>query len=123
MHRSDTNTYSEDFLHKKIVEAKERGMPTVEVARTFVVGLSSVKRYVKETREAGWLHPKRSPTKRPKTDVRARRRLLEPDLRELPTATLAQRREYMRIVAGLGVSESTVSRTLRRMGRTRKKNR
>ncbi len=45
VHRSDTNAYSEDFLRKKkIVEAKERGMPTVEVARTFVVGLSSVKR-------------------------------------------------------------------------------
>ncbi len=45
MHRSGTNAYSEDFLHKKgIVEAKKRGMPTVEVARTFVVGLSSVKR-------------------------------------------------------------------------------
>ncbi len=46
MHRSDTNAYSEDFFvrKKKVVEAKERGMPTVEVARTFVVGLSSVKR-------------------------------------------------------------------------------
>jgi transposase len=36
------NAYSED-LRKKIVEAKERGMPTVEVSRTFGVGLSSVK--------------------------------------------------------------------------------
>ena len=40
------NAYSED-LRKKIVEAKERGMPTVEVARTFGVGLSSVERYAK----------------------------------------------------------------------------
>ena len=46
---------------------------------------------------------------------------MEPDLRELPTATLFQRREYLRIVAGLGVSDSTVSRTLRCMGWTRKK--
>jgi transposase len=49
------------------------------------------------------------------------RRLLEADLRERPAATLAQRREYLRGVAGLSVSESTVSRLLRRMGWTRKK--
>ncbi len=40
------NAYSED-LRKKIVEAKERGMPTIEVARTSGVGLSFVKRYAK----------------------------------------------------------------------------
>jgi hypothetical protein len=38
------NAYSLE-LSKKIVEAKERGVPPVEVARTFGVGLSSVKRY------------------------------------------------------------------------------
>ena len=67
--------------------------------------------------------PEEEPYQTPEDRCARARRLLEPDLRELPTATLAQRREYMRIVAGLGVSESTVSRTLRRMGRTRKKNR
>jgi hypothetical protein len=44
------NAHSED-PHKRIVEAKERGMPTVEVARTFGAGLSSVKRYAKTARE------------------------------------------------------------------------
>ena len=39
------NAYSQD-LRTKIVEARERGMPTVEVAKTFGVGISSVKRYV-----------------------------------------------------------------------------
>jgi transposase len=105
------NAYSED-LRKKIVEAKERGMPTVEVARTFGVDLSSVKRYAKIAREGRSL--------RPKVDERARR-LLEADLRERPAATLSERREYLRSVAGLGVSESTVSRFLRHMGWTRKK--
>ena len=32
-------------LRKKIVEAKEGGMLTVEVARAFGVGVSTVKRY------------------------------------------------------------------------------
>jgi transposase len=116
------NAYSED-LRKKIVEAKERGMSTVEVARTFGgVGLSSVKRYAKVARQGGSLRPKRSPGRRPKADECARR-LLEANLRERPAATLSERREYLRSVAGLGVSESTVSRLLRRMGWTRKKDR
>src|SRR5829696_8568328 len=54
VHHSGMNAYPED-LRKKIVEAKERGMPTVEVARTFGVGLSSVKRYAKVARQGGSL--------------------------------------------------------------------
>lgn len=53
------NAYYSKDLREKIVEAKERGMPTVEVARTFGVGLSSVKRYAKVAREGGSLRPKR----------------------------------------------------------------
>src|SRR5215207_3094807 len=79
------NAYSEDLRKKKIVEAKERGMPTVEVARTFGVGLSSVKRYAKVARQGGSLRPKRSPGRRPKADERARR-LLKAHLRERPAA-------------------------------------
>ena len=59
-HHRCMNAYSE-YLRKKIVEAKERGMPTVEVSRTFGVGISSVKRYAKTAREGGSLRPKRSP--------------------------------------------------------------
>ena len=115
------NAYSED-LRKKIVQAKERGMPTIEVARTFGVGISSVKRYAKTAREGGSLRPKKSPGRPPKADERARR-LLEADLQERPAATLSERREYPSSVAGLRVSESTVSRLLRRMGWSRKKDR
>jgi transposase len=80
LHYATMNAYSED-LRKKIVEAKERGMPTVEVARTFGVGLSSVKRYAKTAREGGSLRPKSSPGRRPKADQSARI-LLEADLEE-----------------------------------------
>src|SRR5215208_4217600 len=114
MHHANMNAYSED-LRKKIVEAKERGMPTVEVARTFGVGLSSVKRYAKTAREGGSLRPKRSPGRPPKADQRARR-LLEADLQDRPAATLSERREYLRSVAGLRVSESTVSRLFEAYG-------
>ena len=121
MHHADMNAYSED-LRKKIVEAKERGMPTVEVARTFGVGLSSVKRYAKTVREGESLSPKSSPGRPPKADESARR-LLEADLEERPAATLTQRCEYLRSAVGLRVSESTISRLLRRLGWTRKKDR
>jgi transposase len=42
--------YSED-LHKRIVEAVERGMGRSEATRTFGDSLSSVKRYVGMARE------------------------------------------------------------------------
>ena len=46
---------------------------------------------------------------------------MEEALQERPAATLSERREYLRSVAGLRVSESTVSGLLRRMGWSRKK--
>jgi transposase len=115
------DAYSLD-LRKKIVEAKERGMPTVEVARTFGVGVSTVKRYAATAREGRPLAPKKHPGSKPKIDEGARR-LLEADLEERPAATLPQRREFLRRTCGVWVSDSTVSRMLKRLGWSRKKDR
>jgi transposase len=115
------NAYSLD-LRKKIVEAKARGMPTVEVARLFGVGLSTVKRFHAAAREGKSLAPKKRPGSKPKLDERAER-LLETDLEERPAATLPQRREFLERVAGVRVSDSTVSRALKRLGWSRKKDR
>lgn len=115
------DAYSLD-LRKKIVEAKERGMPTVEVARTFGVGVSTVKRYAATAREGRPLAPKKHPGSKPKIDEGARR-LLEADLEERPAATLPERREFLRRTCGVWVSDSTVSRMLKRLGWTRKKDR
>jgi transposase len=49
------NAYCEDLRKKKIVEATESGMLTVEVARTFGVDLSSVESYAKVSWEGGSL--------------------------------------------------------------------
>ena len=120
-HHEEMNAYSED-LRKKIVEAVYRGMPKIEAARTFGVGISSVKRYVTAARQGRSLTPKKRPGSKPKLDEGARR-LLESDLEERPAATLPQRREFLRRVCGVEVSDSTVSRVLRRMGWSRKKDR
>jgi transposase len=119
MHRM--NAYSED-LRKKIIEALRRGTTKSEAARSFRVSRSSVKRYAKLAEEGRPLAPKRRPGSRPKLDERARK-LLEADMEERPAATLSERCEYLGRVAGLSLSESTVSRMLRRLGWSRKKDR
>jgi transposase len=121
-HHGPMDAYSED-LRRKIVEALEQQrMNKSEAARTFGVSLSSVKRYAKAVSEGRSLSPGKAPGKRPKLDEKARR-LLEADLEERPFAKLKDRREYLRRVAGISVSESTLSRTLRQMGFGRKKGR
>ena len=113
--------YSED-PRKEIVEALGRGATKTEAARSFGVSRSSVKRYAKLAEQGRPLAPKRRPGSNPKIDERARR-LLEADLEERPAATLSGRREFLGRVAGLSVSESTVSRMLGRLGWSRKKDR
>ena len=119
-HYGAMDAYSED-LRKKIVQAlTERRMNKSEAARAFSVSLSSVKRYAKAVSEGRSLSPGKAPGKRPKLDEKARR-LLEADVEERPFAKLSDRREYLEKVAGVSVSESTLSRALRKMGFGRKK--
>ena len=114
------DAYSED-LRRKIVEAvQQRRMNKSEAARAFGVSLSSVKRYVKAVQEGRSLSPGKAPGKRPTLDDKARR-LLETHVEERPFAKLSERREYLHKVAGVSVSESTLSRALRSMGFGRKK--
>ena len=113
------NAYSED-LRMKIVQALGRGMGKSQAARTFSVSLSSVKRYAKLAEECRSLAPKKRPGSKPKIDERARR-LLAADLEEHPFLTLQQRCEYLRAVASVEVSRSTVCRAIKRMDSTRKK--
>ena len=82
------DAYSLD-LRKKIVDAKQRGMPTAEVAKTFGVGASTVKRYAAATREGRPLAPKRRPGSKPKMDEGARG-LLERDMEERPVVPTAR---------------------------------
>jgi transposase len=111
--------YSED-LRKKIVDAIGRGMPKAEAARTFGVGISTVKRYASKARRGESLEPGKAPGKRPKMDERVGK-LLEEDLKEHPFATLRERCGYVRDVSGVSVGRSTMCRAIARVGSTRKK--
>ena len=111
--------YSED-LRKKIVDAIERGRPKAQAARTFGVGISTVKRYATKVRRGESLEPGKAPGKRPKIDERVGK-LLEEDLKERPFVTLRERCEYVRAVSGVLVSRSTMCRAIARVGSTRKK--
>ena len=113
------NPYSED-LREKIVEALGRGMGKSQAARIFSVSLSSVKRYARMAEEGRPLAPKKRPGSKPKLDERANK-LLEEDLKERPFITLQERCEYLRVVACVEVSRSTLCRAIRRMNSTRKK--
>jgi len=106
--------YSED-LRTKILEAVDRGMPKSEAARTFGVSRSSVKRYAAARREGRPLAPKKHPGPKPKLDERARK-LLEADVEERPALTLKERCRFLEQVVRISVSESTLSRLLRKMG-------
>ena len=105
--------YSED-LRKKILEAVDRGMPKSEAARTFGVSRSSVKRYAAARREGRPLAPKKHPGSNPKLDQRARK-LLEADVEGRPAITLKDRCRFLKEMVGVSVSESTLSRLLRKM--------
>lgn len=112
--------YSED-LRKKMVDAVEqRGMQQNEAARLFDVSFSSVKRYVRKSRQGRPLSPGKAPGKHPAMDQRARK-LLEEDLKERPFLTLQDRREYLGAVASVDLSRSTLRREIKRMNSTRKK--
>ena len=111
--------YSED-PRRKIVDAIERGMPKAEAARTFGVGISTVKRYATKAQRGESLAPGKAPGKRSKMDQKVSK-LLEDDLLERPFVTLQQRCEYVEAVSGVSVSRSTMCRAIARIGSTRKK--
>jgi transposase len=114
VHHWCMKAYSED-LRAKILEAVDRGMSKSEAAKTFGVSRSSVKRYATARREGRPLTPKKHPGSKPKLDQRARQ-LLEADVEDRPAITLKDRCRFLEEMVGVSVSESTLSRLLRKMG-------
>ena len=106
---------SEDRVCHPAGHAQGRG-----AARTFGVGISTVKRYATKAQRGEPLEPGKAPGKRPKVDEQLRK-LLEEDLKQRPFVTLRQRCDYVEAISGVSVSRSTMCRAIARMGSTRKK--
>jgi transposase len=113
--------YSLD-LREKIVAAVRRGMSKAQAARTFGVGATSVKRYVKLAEEGKPLRPGKAPGSKAKLGGSAMK-LLEEDLHRHPAITYQERANLLCDLLGVRVSKSTICRMVRRLGYTRKKDR
>src|SRR5919112_3595865 len=106
--------YSED-LRVRIVKAIEEGMSKSRAARLFGVSLSSVKRYVRIANQGASLAPRKGGGRPPKVGE-AIRKLLEEDVHERPTATVADRCHLLQSVTGKTFILSTIKRLLKGMG-------
>ena len=104
--------YSED-LRRKIVAPVEGGMPKTEAARTFGVGLSSVKRYCRLAAHEEPLAPRKGGGRPPKANATVAR-LLEEDVGKRPYAAARERVDFLRSASGVALSASTVRRLLRK---------
>jgi transposase len=113
--------YSPD-LRAKIMAAVDAGMSKSQAARTFGVGLTTIKRYAALQREQGSLVP-RSPTGRPPAIRPEQLEVLRAQLTAHPAAYLDEHCALFAAQTQVRVSISTMSRTIRRLGWTRKKGR
>jgi transposase len=113
-HHPAMRAYSVD-LRERIVAAVGRGMSKAQAARTFRVGVTSVKRYVSLAEHGRLLEPGKALAKASKLGESGMR-LLEKDLHARPAATHEARAAVLYDRLGVRVSRSTVCRTVRRMG-------
>src|SRR5918911_298838 len=113
--------YSLD-LRQRGVGAGDAGAPPAEGARTFQISLATIKRYLKQRREAGTLAPRTSPG-RPAGIPADQLPALEGQLTAHPDATLAQHCQRWQEARGAVVSASAMRRAIKRLEWTRKKSR
>ena len=97
-------------------------MPRPEVARVFRVSVATIKRYLKQQREAGHLRPGQSPG-RPPVIGPGQYPALAAQVAAHPDDTLEQHTATWRAEQGTPVSPWAVQRALARARITRKKSR
>ena len=119
-HHTLMRAYSVDLRGKIVDAVLGRGMSKEEAARTFGVGISSVKRYVQKAQRGESLAPGVAPGKERKLDESGAK-LLEEDLHAPPAVSYEERAEFLRKLLGVKVSKSTICRMIKRMGYTRKR--
>ena len=113
--------YSTD-LKERLVRAVAEGQPMREAARRFGVAVTTVKRAVVQERETGSLQRKPIPG-RPREINREQEVLLLARLEAAPDATVQEHCAWWAEQYGQQLSETTMWRTIRRLGWTHKKSR
>ena len=117
------NAYSKD-LRLKVLSAVERGVPRREVAELLGISLSTISRYVTLKASGREIAPKPSPGRKAKIlDSPAHTRALWRQLEGNDTATLEEHSEMFEKERGIRVSVATMSRAVRRLGWSFKKDR
>src|SRR5918993_874140 len=116
--------YSKD-LRIRAVEAVERGIPRKEVVEIFCVSLTTLKRWLKMSREGKDLSPGLSTGRRRRIlSTPQEQRLLWDQLEENDDATLERHCELWQEKTGVRVSVSAMSRAIRqKLGWSYKKRR
>jgi transposase len=111
--------YSQD-LRQRVLRAVDQGTTQAEIAKTFAVSGSTIKRYLRQRRESGHVWPKAIPGRPARKGA-----VLQASLREqLETHADATREEHCRLFearTGLRVSPASISRARAALGWTRKK--
>ncbi len=113
--------YSID-LRERIIESVESGTPREDVAKTYLVSLPTIERYVRLKRETGKLEPKPI-VGRPSRKGAALHTGLSLQLQAHPDAYLEEHCRMWEERHGMKVSTATMSRAIKRLGWTPKKSR
>ena len=117
------NAYSKD-LRLKVLDAVERGVPRREVSDLLGISLATISRYVELKASGREIAPRPSPGRKAKIlGNPAHRRALWRQLQGNDTATLEEHREMFERERGVSVSVATMSRAVRKLGWTFKKDR
>jgi transposase len=117
------NAYSKD-LRLKVLCAVERGVPRRQISELLGISVSTISRYVQRKASGEEIAPKPSPGRTSKILADPdHRRVLWRQLEENDTATLREHSEMFEGECGISVSVATMSRAVRRLGWTFKKDR
>src|ERR1700730_9672353 len=111
--------YSQDLRHR-VLRAIDQGKNQAEVAKTFAISTSTIKRYLKGRRESGHVLPKDIPGRPNVKGVALQAGLLE-QLRAHPDATREQHCQMWQASHGLRVSPASITRARQALGWKRKK--
>jgi transposase len=111
--------YSQD-LRERVLRAVDEGKPRVQIIELFHVSRATIKRYLKQRRETGHVHPLAIPGRTPRKGAALQAHVGEL-LRERKDARLEDYCQMWESQSGVKLSPSTMSRAIRRAGYTRKK--